>query len=325
MRPFHPSFILTALASILPYIGVTLGTMLGTCFFGGLIGLIVARARIRNRKISNAVAQAYIYIVRCIPSIVLLFIVYYGLPELLLSFGVNINDSSKWFFVITTFSILFSANMAEVFRSSYEAIDPGQREAALAAGMSELQAFRRIVLPQAAVVALPNFCNALVSLMKEGSLSYTIGMIDVMGQGQLMIGINHGSYGLEVYIALALIYWSLTLILEKTFGMLESVLARGKKRNHPETGGKEHGTEHRIYPAGSDGIDEGHTDDTHHHDRDHAPVFADRVLLCHPAAGRRGEREPDYSRLHLLRERNADRSSDPVFLQSSSDHAESRV
>ena len=325
MRPFHPSFILTALANIWPYIGVTLGTMLGTCFFGGLIGLIVARARIRKRKFSNAAAQAYIYIVRCIPSIVLLFIVYYGLPELMLSFGVNINDSSKWFFVITTFSILFSASMAEVFRASYEAIDPGQREAALSAGMSEFQAFRRIVLPQAAVVALPNFCNALVSLMKEGSLSYTIGMIDVMGQGQLIIGLNHGSYGLEVYIALALIYWSLTLILEKSFGTLESVLARGKKRNHPETGGEAHGTEHRIYRTGSGGIAEGHTDDTHHHGRDHAPVFTDRILLCPPAFGRRGEGKLFHSRLHFLRKRDADRSSDPVLLQPSADHVESHV
>jgi L-cystine transport system permease protein len=119
--------------------------------------------------------------------------------------------------------------MAEVFRTSYEAVDKGQREAALAAGLTEFQAFRRIVAPQALIVAIPNFTNALVKLMKEGSLSYTIGMIDVMGKGQLLIGMNQGSYGLETYIALAFIYWTLTVVLEKILGKAELDLSRGKK------------------------------------------------------------------------------------------------
>lgn len=229
MRPFHPEFILTALWQIIPYIWVTLATMIGTVFFGSLIGLVLARAKIRKGKISGALAEIYIYVVRCVPSIVMLFIVYYGLPELLLVFGININDSSKAFFVIATFSILFSANMAEVFRSAYEAIDPGQREAALCAGLNEWQTFYRILLPQCTVIALPNFANSLVNLMKEGSLSYTIGMLDVMGKGQLMIGQNFGSYGLETYLALALIYWGMTLVIEKSFGYIEQRLCRGKK------------------------------------------------------------------------------------------------
>ena len=225
MRPFHPAFILEALVKIAPYIWVTLATMAGTVLFGGLIGALLAIAMIRHGKLGNAAANAYIYIVRCVPPIVMLFIVYYGLPELLLSIGININDTGKWFFVIVTFSILFSAPMAEVFRSAYLAVDPGQREAALSVGMTGTEAFFRIILPQAAVTALPNFANMLVNLMKEGSLSYTIGMIDVMGKGQLMI-----SFSLETYIALAVIYWCLTIVLEKSFGKLEEVLSRGKQR-----------------------------------------------------------------------------------------------
>ena len=230
MRPFHPAFILEALVKIVPYIWVTLATMAGTVLFGGLIGALLAVAMIRNRKIGSAAANTYIYIVRCVPPIVMLFIVYYGLPELLMSVGININDIGKWFFVIVTFSILFSAPMAEVFRSAYLAVDPGQREAALSVGMTQTEAFFRIILPQAAVTALPNFANMLVNLMKEGSLSYTIGMIDVMGKGQLMIGLNHGSFSLETYIALAVIYWCLTIVLEKGFGKLEEFLSRGKQR-----------------------------------------------------------------------------------------------
>lgn len=230
MRPLHPSYIFVAFVKIFPFITVTLATMAGTVFIGGFIGLFLASAKLSKNKVLAAISDTYVYVVRCIPSIVLLFIIYYGIPEFLQSFGISINDSSKWFFVITTFSILFSASMAEVMRSAYESVDKGQREAALASGMTEFQAFRRIVAPQAVAVALPNFANSLVKLMKEGSLSYTIGMVDVMGKGQLLIGLNQGSYGLETYIALALIYWILTLLIEKVIGEIEIRLSRGKRK-----------------------------------------------------------------------------------------------
>jgi L-cystine transport system permease protein len=159
----------------------------------------------------------------------MLFVVYYGLPELLLAFGVDINHVGKAFFVITTYTILFASAMCEVFRSAYLAVDPGQREAALAVGMTGWQAFYRIVLPQCTVVALPNFANMLVNLMKEGALAYTIGLLDVMGEGQMLIGRNQGSYVLETYLAMTLIYWILTVVIEKAFHKIEANLTKGRK------------------------------------------------------------------------------------------------
>lgn len=229
MRPFHPSYILEVLPQLFPYILVTIGIVLGSVFFGSLIGLLLAAGKIRRGKIGRILANIYIYTTRCVPSIVLLFIVYYGLPEFLNVFGIDINGADKSFFVIATFSILFAANMSEVFRSSYESIDKGQREAAVSIGLTEFQAFYRIVLPQCVAVAIPNFTNALVNLMKEGSLAYTIGLIDIMGKGQLIIGQNQGSYSLEVYLALFVLYWALTVIVEKGFGALERHLVKGKK------------------------------------------------------------------------------------------------
>lgn len=234
MRPFHPAYILEVLPQLIPYLLVTIEMVIGTVFFGSLFGLLLAAAKIRKRKVGAALANLYIYITRCVPSIVLLFIVYYGLPEFLLWFGININDASKGFFVITTFSILFSANMAEGFRSAYEAIDKGQREAAVSIGLTEFQAFRRIVLPQCIRVVIPNFTNSLISLMKEGSLAYTIGLIDIMGKGQLIIGQNQGSYSLEVYLSLFLLYWVLTILVEKGFGVLELHLSKGRRDMHLE-------------------------------------------------------------------------------------------
>ena len=225
MRPFNPMKIPEFIPQLLPFLSVTLAIMLATVFFGGILGFILAFCKLKGR-VSAKIAQAYIYIIRCIPSIVMLFMVYYGLPKFLLIFNIDINNYDRAFFVILTFSLLFAASMAEVFRTAYIAIDKGQTEAALSIGLTPLQAFIRIVFPQALVVALPNFTNALVNLMKEGALAYTIGLIDLMGKGDLIIYNNQGAYNLETYIALSLIYWAMTIIIEKTFMHLEIRLSR---------------------------------------------------------------------------------------------------
>lgn len=229
MRPFHPLFILEVLPELFRYLPVTLGIMAGTVLFGGLLGFLLAVAKVKRNPVTKALANIYTYVTRCVPSIVMLFVVFYGLPELLLSFGININGFSNGFFVIVTFSILYAATISEVFRSAYLSIDKGQREAAVSIGMTEWQAFRRILLPQSIVVALPNFTNSLVNLMKEGALAYTIGLIDIVGQGNRIIGRYQGSYTLEVYLAMAILYWVLTVIIQKIFGLLEKKLSKGKK------------------------------------------------------------------------------------------------
>lgn len=217
MRPFHPAYILVAFSKILwPYILVTLGVTLATVILGSVFGFGLAALRIRKNKIGRAFATGYIYIIRCIPSIILLFVVYYGLP---------FRDLPSAVYVIVTMTIMFSASMSEVFRSAYSSIPRGQTEAALTSGLSESQALLRIVLPQAAVSAIPNFTNSLISLLKEGSLAYTIGLIDIMGQGNLIIARNNGSYSLEVYIALFAVYWILIFTLEKLFQLLEKKLS----------------------------------------------------------------------------------------------------
>ncbi len=225
MRPFNPMKIPEFIPQLLPFLSVTLAIMLATVFFGGILGFILAFCKLKGR-VSAKIAQAYIYIIRCIPSIVMLFMVYYGLPKFLLIFNIDINNYDRAFFVILTFSLLFAASMAEVFRTAYIAIDKGQTEAALSIGLTPLQAFIRIVFPQALVVALPNFTNALINLMKEGALAYTIGLIDLMGKGDLIIYNNQGAYNLETYIALSLIYWAMTIIIEKTFMHFEMRLSK---------------------------------------------------------------------------------------------------
>lgn len=116
MHPFHPEYILTAFIQIVPFIGVTLLMMAGTVLFGGLIGILLAKAKMNRRIVPRAIAVIYIYLTRCIPSIVMLFLVYYGVPVFLSQFGIDVNHLSKGVFVITAFSLLFASNLGEVFR-----------------------------------------------------------------------------------------------------------------------------------------------------------------------------------------------------------------
>jgi len=69
----------------------------------------------------------------------------------------------------------------------------------------------------------------MIALLKEGALAYTIGMIDMMGEGNLIIARNYGSYGLETWITLAIIYWVITIILERSFFFIEKRLSRGRR------------------------------------------------------------------------------------------------
>ena len=119
--------------------------------------------------------------------------------------------------------------MSEVIRSAYQSIDKGQFEAAVSVGLTNTQAYRRIVVPQAFVVAIPNFGNGLLALLQEGSLAYTIGLIDVVGKANLIIASNYNTHTLEIFIALAIIYWVLSILIEQVFLKLEKVFSKGKQ------------------------------------------------------------------------------------------------
>ncbi len=229
-RPFNPGYILEVLPRLLAFLPVTLGVAAATALLGTLLGFVLAKAKLGRSAVARGLADAYTWVLRCTPSIVLLFLVYYGLPAVAkAAFGVDVSLRHRAFYVVLTFTLFFAATMSELMRSAYLAVDRGQREAALSHGLSEFQAFRRIVLPQAAVSALPNVATSLVALLKEGSLAYTVGLVDLMGQGTLIIARGFGAWSLETYLAAALIYWALTVAIEKAAGALERRLSVGRR------------------------------------------------------------------------------------------------
>lgn len=228
-RPFSPDIIFTSIPALLPYLAVTLAVGVTSILTGSILGMLLAWAKLSGHKVIRALADGYTYIIRCTPSIVLLFIVFYGLPKFMeAEFGIDMDNLSRAIFVIITFTLLFGAYVSEVFRSAYETVDRGQYEAAVTIGLSPKQAFFRVMLPQAAVIALPNFGNSVINLMKESALAYTIGLIDLLGRTNLIISKNYGAYGVELYVACLLIYWALSFLIEQAFLRMESYLGRGR-------------------------------------------------------------------------------------------------
>lgn len=227
---FDVSYIWSALPSLLPYLWITLYIAAFSVIGGTVFGLALAAAKLSTNKTLRLLANGYTTVIRCTPSIVLLFLVYYGIPAFAEGiFGIYLQNVPTGVFVVITFSLQFAAMMSEVIRSSYLAIDRGQFEAAVSVGLTPFQAYRRIIFPQAFVVAIPNFGNALISVLQEGALAYTIGFIDIVGKANLIIANNYGTHTLEIYMALAVIYWVLSISIEKIFALLEKAFSKGKQ------------------------------------------------------------------------------------------------
>ena len=220
MVNYDISKVFGALPEIIKGLPMTLLVILLTTLLGSLLGGLVAWASLSKDKALENLAKGYVFILRCTPPIVLLF-----LEFLNWWLGLDINDWSKLIFVLVTMVLLFSAMISEVFKAAYQAIPKGQLEAGLSIGLTSEQTFVRIIAPQAFKVALPNITTAIVNLMRDAALAYTIGFIDVMGKGNLLISRHLGNYSLETYTAVAFVYWGIALILSLISRIAEQQLS----------------------------------------------------------------------------------------------------
>lgn len=217
---------------ILRYAPVTLMIAMVSMIFGLIIGLITALIKIYKIPVLRWFASAYVSFTRGTPLLVQMYLSYYGIPKVLnymrLAAGweINVSGVPSIVFVYFAFSVNIGAYLSETIRSAIEAIDKGQLEAAYSVGMSSLQGMFRIVIPQAVSIALPNFGNSFISLLKDTSLAFIIAVVEIMGQAKIV-----GSRSLrffEVYIDSAIIYWALCLAAERGVHMLEKRSKRFK-------------------------------------------------------------------------------------------------
>jgi len=225
---FYTNVFFKHFIALLPYLKITFLVTLGSLVFSTFLGALAAWGTLSKNVIGKVLAQFYIKIMRCVPPIVLLFVVYYGTPLWFSSsFGIDINQLDASIYAVFALSLLHGASVAEMMRGAYQAVNKGQEEAALSCGLSKWQSFYRIMFPQAFVVAIPILGNTIIAMLKDGALAYSIGVVDVTGRASYLISMNKGNYVLETYLALAIIYWVLSLATQKLFSIWNKKLKKG--------------------------------------------------------------------------------------------------
>ncbi|MBM7050112.1 MULTISPECIES: amino acid ABC transporter permease [Rhizobium] len=177
-------------------------------------GLIVSLIRLYAPKPLQMLMIAYIDIMRAMPMLVVLILIYYALPFVGISF-------SAWWSAILGFSIVLAAYSAEVFRSGIESVPRGQFEAAAALGIPFLITLYKVVLPQAVRIVIPPTTSNCVSMFKDTSLASTVALPELLKEGQNAQGFYANPSPLImaalIYIILLWPMVRLVSVLEKRF------------------------------------------------------------------------------------------------------------
>ncbi len=230
-----PYYFQGCLQYILPYVKVTMGITVLSMGLGIILGLLCAFVEYKNVPILSFLARLYVLICRSLPNMVLLYLVYYGVPLLIMAlaqkghFDLHVEKVTALQIAILGLTLHSGAYLTETFRAALEAIPVGQLEAGKALGMTWPQLFRRVLLPQAAVFSLPLVANQFLSTMKSTSIVFVITVVEMFGAAKLFCEDN--SQYFESYIAAACIYWALGIIFEFLFDRLEVNLSRYRRGN----------------------------------------------------------------------------------------------
>ncbi|WP_218082728.1 ABC transporter permease subunit [Anthocerotibacter panamensis] len=186
--------------------------------FGMVAGSLIGIARLSPTTPISLAARVYIDFFRGTPLLVQIFMIYFGLPALIKSFGLTFTFD-QWVAAVLALSLNSAAYIAEIVRGGIQSIDPGQWEAAQSLGMGPVPTMRYVIFPQAFRRMIPPLGNEFITLLKDTSLVAVIGFTELFRQGQLIVAQNYRAF--EIYAAVALLYLVLTLLSSQAFSFLE--------------------------------------------------------------------------------------------------------
>jgi cystine transport system permease protein len=199
--------------------GVTVTVPLALLSFalGLVLAILVALMRISVNPIVSGIARFYISVIRGTPMLVQLFVIFYGLP----SIGVTLDP---WPSAVIALSLNVGGYAAEVVRAAILSVPKGQWEAAYTVGMNRTRTLTRVILPQAARVSVPPLSNTFISLVKDTSLASLILVTELFKVAQQIAAATLEF--MVVYLAAALVYWVICLVLSFGQSALERRLDR---------------------------------------------------------------------------------------------------
>lgn len=225
---FVPSLIPVIIGQLLPKLPITLLMTVVSAVIGLGLGFLIAIVKLRKIPILQQLFNVFVSFMRGTPQLVQLFLSFYGLPILVewvaqkMNMTVNVNAIPALVYVFIAFGLNEAAYTSETFRAALLSVNKSEIEAARSIGLTNAQTMLRIILPSALIVALPNLVNSLISLLKATSLAFTVTIIDIMGQTRIIAGANLRFF--EAYIAVALVYWVLCVLIEQVAKRVERKL-----------------------------------------------------------------------------------------------------
>ena len=191
-------------------LGVTLGITLGAICISTVLGMVLCLMKLSKYKILRWPAQAYIDIIRGIPVVVQLLIMY---NVILL----DVTDN-KMIVAVVAFGLNSSAYMAEIYRSGINAVDPGQMEAGRSLGLSKAQTMWSIIFPQAIKNCLPTYTSEFIVLVKETAVVGYIALTDLTKVYSAIQSKTYDAFGPLLIIAVA--YFCITKVLSIIFAQM---------------------------------------------------------------------------------------------------------
>lgn len=217
---FDFAYFIELMPTLVGYLGITLEMTLLGAVFALLLAVFMAVVRVLAVPVLDQLVQLFISFFRATPLLVQLFLLYYGLPQIFpVMVGIDAFSAA-----VIGLSLHFSAYMAESIRAAIIGVDKTQMEAALSIGQSPLMAMRRIILPQAARIAVPSLMNQFVDMLKSTSLAFTLGVTELMASAQMEASSSFKFF--EAFLAVALIYWVIVVAFSRLQARLEQKLNR---------------------------------------------------------------------------------------------------
>lgn len=183
------------------------------------LGIVVALCRMSRFAPLALIARFYISILRGTPLMLQLMAIMFG-PYAL--FGINLGSDWKYGACAIGFILNYSAYFAEIYRSGIQSIPKGQYEAAMVLGYSRVQTFTKIVLPQVIKVITPAMGNEIITLVKDTSLAFALGIMEMFTVSK---AITASEISMVPYALAALIYWVCCLFIEFIIGRVEKKLS----------------------------------------------------------------------------------------------------
>ncbi|MFL0245426.1 amino acid ABC transporter permease [Candidatus Clostridium stratigraminis] len=204
-------YIYNLIPSMLDGLNTTMQIFLITALLSIPLGVIVSITRISKLQILNKIVQLYIWVMRGTPLLLQLIFIFFGLPVVGITFD-------RYTAAIIAFVLNYSAYFAEIFRSGIEGIDKGQYEAAEVLGLTRFKTFIRIILPQVIKRTLPPISNEVITLVKDTSLVYVVGLGELLRAGKIA---SNRDATLTPLIVVGIFYLVITAVLTKFFKVFE--------------------------------------------------------------------------------------------------------